>query len=141
MRVIKTRKSKTRRGATAVEFAMVAPILFLTIFACIEFGRTMMIESFVEESAFMAARHVSVMGATKQEAIDIAEQELALYGINNPVVVVTPHDGTATQSEIDYDTKTISVSVSVSVEDNFALGMFMEGRSIERTANTKSERF
>jgi Flp pilus assembly protein TadG len=141
MRTKRIRQPQVRRAATAVEFAMVAPIMFLTVFACVEFGRTMMIEAFVEESAFMAARHVSVVGATKQEGIDIARDELALYGIQNAVVTVTPRVGAVTQGEIDENTETIDVSVSVTLSGNIAMGSFMNGRSIERTATTESERF
>lgn len=130
-----------RPAAAAVEFAMVAPILFLTIFACIEFGRVMMVESIVEQSAFEAARHTAVLGATKQEGIDIANQEMAVLGITDADIRVTPYKDGVAQSEIDQSTDKVAVSVSAKVHGAFVLAPFLNGGKVVREAVMHTERF
>lgn len=47
---------KNREGATAIEFALVAPVLFLFMFGTIEFGLIMFASSIVEGGTANAAR-------------------------------------------------------------------------------------
>lgn len=47
---------KNREGATAIEFALVAPLLFLLIFGTIEYGIIMFVSSVVEGGTANAAR-------------------------------------------------------------------------------------
>lgn len=137
----KKRVSFTRRAATAVEFAMVAPILFLSIFACIDFGRLMMVESIVEQSAFEAARNVAVIGAIKQDAKDLANSELFFFGIESAEITVTPLVDGSAQQEINHATEQVSVTVSVPFKDVAYVGWFSNGSRVERTAVIDTERF
>lgn len=125
-----------RNGATAVEFAMIAPILFLTLFACIEFGRIMLVQSFVEQSAFESARNVAVVGATKSEAEAIAKQELSVLGIT-PTVTVEPMNHGIVQREINELTDQIAITVKVN-----SPGLLFPGAGkVERRAVVDTERF
>ena len=129
-----------RQGATAVEFALVSPILFLLIFACIEFGRIMMIEAMVEQSAFEAARNVAVLGATTAEGEEVVGRELSFFGVSDPDVSIQAFSRGATQTAIDDSTDEVSVTVSV----NYSDFMFLSTgglRKIERTAILNTERF
>jgi Flp pilus assembly protein TadG len=58
------RLTKGRDGATAVEFALVAPALFLTLFASVEFARLMWTQSALHFAVESAARCASVTPAT-----------------------------------------------------------------------------
>ena len=64
--------SRAREGATAVEFALVAPALFLVIFGALEFGRLIWTLSSlhyaVEEAARCASVNPSVCGTATQIA-------------------------------------------------------------------------
>lgn len=132
----KNRLQTSRRAATAVEFAMIAPILFLTLFACVEFGRIMLVQSFVEQSAFEAARNVTVVGATKTEAEEIAKQELSVLGIT-PKVTVAPMNHGITQNDINELTDQIAVTVEVD-SPGF---LFPSAGKIERRTVVDTERF
>src|SRR5688572_19458855 len=49
-------RQSCRRGAAALEFAVVAPLLFLFFFGIVEFGRAMMVLSVVTNSARSGVR-------------------------------------------------------------------------------------
>lgn len=50
------RTLQSRRGATVVELAFVAPIFFLLVFAVVEFGRAVMVKQSLAEAARAGAR-------------------------------------------------------------------------------------
>jgi len=132
----RNRNQRSRRAATTVEFAMIAPILFFTIFACIEFGRIMLVQAFVEQSAFEAARNMAVIGATKSEGEAIVKQELSVFGLT-PQVTIEPLKNGVVQPEIDDQTDQISATVSV----NSPGFLFPSTGNIERKAVVDTERF
>ena len=51
---------KNKRGATAVEFALVAPVVLVMFMASIEVGRAMWIKSSMQYAVEEATRHVMV---------------------------------------------------------------------------------
>jgi Flp pilus assembly protein TadG len=53
-----------RAGSTAVEFALIAPALFMTLFAGIEFGRLLWTQSILHFAVESAARCASVTPTT-----------------------------------------------------------------------------
>jgi Flp pilus assembly protein TadG len=61
-----------KRGATAIEFALIAPALFLTLFGAIEFGRLMWTQSALHYAVQQAARCASVNTVTCGTASQIA---------------------------------------------------------------------
>ena len=137
---IKKRKQKSlsRQGATAVEFALVAPILFLVIFACIEFARMMMTVAMIEQSAFEAARHVAVLGSTVAEGEAIIREELGFFGIDDAEITIQGISNGVTQTSIHDACDQVSVNVAVSLNDF----MFFNsgGSDIEREAVIRTER-
>src|SRR5687767_15081283 len=58
---------RNRRGAAVVEFAMVAPLLFLLIFGLIEFGRVVMVQQVLTNGAREGARVGVLDDATKTD--------------------------------------------------------------------------
>ncbi len=63
---------RATQGATAIEFALVAPVLFLTLFGAIEFGRLMWTQSALHYAVEQAARCASVNTTTCGTASQIA---------------------------------------------------------------------
>ena len=59
-KAIRTRKAKRREGVSAVEFAVVANVLFVLVFTCMEFARMNMVRNLTQDAAYFAARHVVV---------------------------------------------------------------------------------
>ena len=65
-------RSKDRRGAALVEFAVVAPVVFLFIFAFIEFGRMLMVQHSLSDAARDACRVATL--ATTVSSSDVVNQ-------------------------------------------------------------------
>jgi Flp pilus assembly protein TadG len=79
-----------RRGAAAIEFAMVAPVAFLLILASVEFGRAMFVHMLAVNAARAACRQ-AVIGRASNEAV-LAEvksfmQELGIRGAEAKILV------------------------------------------------------
>src|SRR3990170_1920701 len=81
---------KGRRGATAVEFALTAPIFFMFLLAAFEFGWLNVIRHTADNAAYEAARTAMVPGATADEARAKANGLLAIVGARGASVTVTP---------------------------------------------------
>ncbi len=86
---VMSRRSQ-RKGATAVEFAFVAPVLFLLIFGLIEMGRTCMTLHSLQEAAREGCRR-AILANTMTAEVELRVQEvLASTGITTYNVTVDP---------------------------------------------------
>jgi hypothetical protein len=140
MKIISTAKpSMARRTGTAtVEFAVVVPILLLTIWAGITFTRANMIRHTVENAAYTASRAVIVPGATQEEAIEQAQKLLAVLGIRDAVITFNP-------DVIEENTLFVTTEISVPMSNNsWGLKRFMNdavffGSSTLRTERTPAQ--
>lgn len=81
-----------RRGAVAVEFAIVSIPLFLFIFGIIEFGRALMAMHSMEEAARAGCRRAIVRDATAAEVQAEVEQLLDSVAIDKFSVSIEPAD-------------------------------------------------
>jgi Flp pilus assembly protein TadG len=100
------RRRDIRRGAAAVEFAIVAPVLFLFLFASIEFARLNMLRNSIENAAYEGARRGIVPGATTDDVTAESLRVLREIGIKNGQVSVSPNVITATTTDL-----TVTVNV------------------------------
>lgn len=125
-----------RIGATAVEFAIVAPVFLLIVFSCLEFIRLNMIRNLVQDAAYFAARDAMVPGATVEEAEAAANQILAT--MNTQGADITINDG----SGLDDDSGTVTVTITVPVAENsFFIPNFSGGMEFTSTAVMNTERY
>ncbi len=60
------RQAVVRKGATVVEFAIVANLLMIMILTCMEFARLNMTRNLAQDAAYFAARYALVPGATAE---------------------------------------------------------------------------
>ncbi len=98
-----------RRGAAAVEFALVAiPFLFL-VFTMIEFGRYVMIYQILTDAAREGARKAVVESATPAEVEASVNTLLSQCKLSAATVDVSPDDFTPLWMG---DSVTVTVSVS-----------------------------
>lgn len=135
-------RSRRRKGATLVEFAIIVVPMFTLIFACIEVTRVYMIDSLAEDAAFECLRHVMVVGSKKQEAVDKAKQYLDLLSTRGYTVNVTPYKSGVAQSDIDDDTTDVSATITVNMSANtFVISWFTNGMTLRKTASIRSERY
>lgn len=129
----KRRRRKQRLGAAAVEFAIVANIMFVMVLTCMEFARMNMIRNLAQDAAYFAARHAIVPGATSDEAVEVAEDILGSMISTGYTVDV---------SALDSDSTEVVVDVSVDF-DQVALfaPRFMPNSTISTTARVHTERY
>ncbi len=89
-----------RAGAAALEFAVIAPVLFAIVFGIIELGRALMVQHVLSDVARDCARYAVVTEGSNQASSDIqtrATSRLAYYGITTsktPTVLVNDSSST-----------------------------------------------
>src|SRR5215831_13065346 len=86
MKAVTSRASD--RGAAAVEFALVLPILVILIFGIIDFGRMLNAKITLTEAAREGARATALVGA--DAGADRARTAAAGYAIEDPDVHACP---------------------------------------------------
>jgi Flp pilus assembly protein TadG len=119
-----------RRGAAAVEFAIVAPLFFTLVIAALEFGRLNIIRHTADQAAYEAARHAMVPGATAAEATAKANSMLKIVGArDSKITIVGPTD----------DKVTVTVDVPLS-KNGWIAPRFTKNKAIRATSTLKTER-
>jgi hypothetical protein len=81
------------RGAAAVEFAIVLPVLIAVVFGIIQFGALLFLHNNMVNAAREAARKISVGEATQVQAEAIAANYLASWGLAFDIDAVDPAPG------------------------------------------------
>jgi Flp pilus assembly protein TadG len=108
-RASRSRSAVNRDGATAVEFAITAPILFLFLFAALEFGRYNMIQQTANNAAFEAARACIVPGAAASNGQTAGLNVLKAVGLKGGTVSINPATITNTTTQV---TATVTIPVT-----------------------------
>ena len=98
-----------RNGAVTVEFALTASILFLFLFAALEFGRYNMLQQTATNAAFEAARQCILPGAAASDGQTAGLGVLTAAEITGGAVAINPSTITTTTSTV---TATVAVPVS-----------------------------
>ena len=84
---------RPRRGAAAVEFALIAPLLFLLIFGMIEFGRAVMVQQILTNASREGARRAILEQTTLSDtsipgaSVSVSPNPLSSVGFGDPVTV------------------------------------------------------
>ena len=127
-------KRNHRRGATTVEFALTAPILFMLLLGAIEFSRANMLRHTTVVAATEGARRGIVPGATAKECHEETTNELKVVGFPDTDVQITPSVFSDDTTQV-----TVSVSVPLSLENGFVLPNFLKGAIIEKSVTLQRE--
>ncbi len=112
-----------RRGTTAVEFAVVAPIALLFTFGLIEVSTLLKIDGALITATIEGGREASISTASAEDVDQVIRESLSIMGISNPEIEITPHILTRETTEI-----TIAVSLDSSPDNGFLLRNFFSGR-------------
>ncbi|MCA9175268.1 MAG: pilus assembly protein [Planctomycetales bacterium] len=127
--------TQRRRAAATVEFALVAPLLFLTFFAAVEFSRANMVRHTVDIAAYEGARQGIIPGATADDVRNRVNQIMAQLAIRNTTVTVTP-------ATIDRNTDRVTVNVVTPMQGNgFITGLFMNSAQLSAESTLCREGF
>lgn len=133
----KTARHKARRGASAVEFAIVAPLFFMLVFGCIEFGRALMVQQILTNASRVGAREAITLNATESEVISVATTYANNTSVNGVNVSVTPNPSTADPG----DMVSVTVAVPFSNVSWIPAPWFMGGTSLTATSVMRKEGF
>lgn len=113
---LKTKAKKLRReesGAVAVEFALLAPVLFALLFGIIAVGYAVGISHSIHQLATSAAR-ASVEGLDESERRGIADQYLSQAGQHYPLLDSTLFDRADTTQVTITDGSAPSITIKIS---------------------------
>lgn len=103
---------RQRLGVAATEFAVVAPVFILLVFACIEFCRLNMIRNLSQDAAYFAARECMVPGATVEEVEQVVNRMMGGLGTRGVEIEVNEGQGLGDNSD------RLSVVVRVPIVQN-----------------------
>ena len=102
----------SRRGASLIEFSLVAPVFILLVMGIIELGRVLMVQHLMTNAARQGCR-VGVIGGTSTQTISSKSlQALSTQGVPSVQASVQVNDGSADASTAKSgDEITVIVSV------------------------------
>ncbi|HEX4149141.1 MAG TPA: TadE/TadG family type IV pilus assembly protein [Pirellulales bacterium] len=122
-----------RRGASVVEFALCAPVLFAVLFGIIEFSRMLQIQHTVRQAALEGARAGVALDAQTSDAQTAATNITSIIGIVSPTVTITPNP-------LSWSSQTITVTVSADPGQNgWLLWFFTAGKPVSATITMDRE--
>jgi len=126
-----------RKGATVVEFAFVAPVLFLIVFGIIEFGRLLMVQQVLTNASREGARRAITESATSTEVEQLVNNYLTGGRVSGATVTVSP----ASLDSLDLgDPVTVSVSVPFDNVSWLPTPWFLSGRTLSAQSVMQAER-
>lgn len=128
------RRTSNRCGAAVVEFAITAPILFLLVFAAIEFSRANMLVHTANIAATSGARAGIISGATAEDCQQAVYDELQPLGVNEAYVTVKPEVITPSTDMI-----TIGVLVPINTKNCYLTPRFFLGDSVVKVVSITRE--
>ena len=112
----------TRKGASSVEFAFVAPVIFLLFFGFWEWSRVEMIRQACATASFEAARHGTLPSSTPASMKTVADQVLSTYSVGASTVSTTINSGT---------NKSLA-SIAVPLDQNtWGISLFFKGKTYQ----------
>lgn len=128
------RRAGKRRGAAVVEFALVAPLFFLVVFAMFEFSWLNVVRHTADNAAYEAARKAMVPGATVAEVAGEATRILRTIGARGAVVSVSP-------DPIAVGTGTVTVAIDIPMQNNALVSpRFTATTTIHAESTLRTER-
>jgi Flp pilus assembly protein TadG len=129
---------RNRRGAAAVEFAVVAPVFFLLIFGMIEYGRMCMVQQVITNASREGARLAVLDGATSAEVDASVDAYMTAASINPASVTVTVAPNPPSDAEFG---EPVAVTVSVPFDQVSWLPspMYLGGQTLSATTVMRRE--
>jgi len=131
------RQQRGRWGVAAVEFAIVAPLFFMMVFGCIEFGRALMVQQILTNASRVGARQAITLNATEADVIATAGNYAASTSVSGVTVTVTPSPAAAAAG----DMVSVTVAVPFSQVSWIPAPWFMGGTSLDATSVMRKEGF
>lgn len=136
--------SRRRRGASAVEFAVVSPLFFLLLAGIVEFGEAFRIEHMLSNACRRGARAAVVDGATSSQVQQLVKTHCVdTLGVSNgDVTVQISVNGNATMplsSAEESDEIGVTVTVPYSKAGTGFYAMFFSSSNLSATCKLEHE--
>lgn len=110
-----------------MEFALVAPLLFLVILGMIEFGRMIMVQQVITNASREGARRGVLDGATTSEVTTAVKSYLTGATVKDATVTVTPNPPSSAGFG---EPVTVTVSVPFNKVTWLPKPMFLSGKTL-----------
>lgn len=124
------------RGAMAVEFAIILPLVLLLLYGILEMGRIMMVQNMATSSAREGARTAILPGATNDAVTTRVTSVLSGAGLAYDSLATDPED----VSTVDGDNP-ITVTVAIDYDDYSLIPGFIEGLQLTGQVTMRKEGF
>jgi Flp pilus assembly protein TadG len=133
---------KHRRGAAAVEFAVVAPVFFLMILGMIEIGRAIMVQQIITNASREGARMAVLPGSTVADVNTRVQEILQASTINGATVTILNAQGAETNPETAQygDVINVTVSVPFSQVSWLPTSKYLAGKNLSASTIMRTER-
>jgi Flp pilus assembly protein TadG len=135
-----TSRPNLRRGVAAVEFAVIASLLFVVVLGIIEFGRAMMVLELVNNAARQGARVGSLKGSANSDVTTAVTNSLANAGFNGVQTTVSVNGAVADASTaLPGDSLTVKVTVPYANVTWLPTSLFLGGKTLGGTIVMRHE--
>lgn len=142
------RRRLGRPGATAVEFAMVAPAFLIVIVVCVEFARLSTLRNTCHNACYEACRFIMSEGATVEDGRSKAQSILNRLGNIQATILVNGVDGSVDDEgnvvgELGFETGTVETEIEVRLAENTVIlpGSMFGDRAIRARMSMRTERY
>lgn len=142
------RLGQQRPGATAVEFAMVAPAFLIVITVCVEFSRMCMMRNLAQNACYEAARSIITEGSTVADGRAKAQAVLNRVGNVQARILINDSDGSADDNgnvinELDNSTQAVQAYIEIKLSDNSVIlpGAMFGDNKIQARMTMRTERY
>ena len=135
---------RNRRGAAAVEFAVVAPLFFLLVFGMIEFGRMVMVQQIMTNASREGARVGVLDGVTETDVEGAVQNYLSTASVAGAETDVVAIDDVTQMEKLfalsDYgDAIKVTVTVPFDQVSWLPSPMFLGGNTLSATTVMRRE--
>jgi Flp pilus assembly protein TadG len=131
------RRPHERRGAAAVEFAIVAPLFFLLVVGFIELGRALMVQQVLTNASRVGVREAIALHTSTSQVETLVTEYAEGASLSGLTIAVTPNPATASAG----DEMTVAVSVPYSNISWVPSPWFMGGATLEASSVMRKEGF
>jgi hypothetical protein len=129
---------RNRRAASAVEFALIAPVFFLLILGMVEYGRMVMIQQVITNASREGARQAVLDGATTETIQGLVADYLELGQVASASAVVTVSPNPPTDAEFG-DPITVTVAIPFDEVSWLPSPMYLGGQTMTATTVMRRE--
>lgn len=142
---MKTGIQSRRRGTSAVEFALVAPVMFLIVFGIFEFGRAIMVLDLLSNVSRQGARAGAIAGrsnANINSVIDSALTSTTLPARGSGTTITIAVNGSTAKdasTAVSDDQITVTVAVPVSAVSWIPTNFLAPETSLSRATTMRRE--